>query len=63
MSIFLSLESTVAQATEARRAEADRVRLVRSLRHRSARTPRHSLATALRGWADRLEPETPCLDC
>lgn len=63
MSTLFSLESAAAQVGEARRHEAERARLARSLRRRSPRSPRRSVATALRGWADRLEPENPCLDC
>ncbi|HWC13931.1 MAG TPA: hypothetical protein VG929_04990 [Actinomycetota bacterium] len=63
MSTLHSLESAAAQVTQARLDEADRTRLVRSVRPARLRAPRRSVASALRSWADRLEPDRPCLDC
>ena len=64
MSIVDSLGATADQVAHARLDDAERARLVRSIRHRqSPRSPRRSAASVLRQLADRIEPENPCLDC
>lgn len=64
MSIVDPLESTAEQLAHARLDDAERARLVRSIRHRQQpRSPRRSAASALRHLADRIEPESPCSDC
>lgn len=64
MSIVDSLGSTATQVAHARLDDAERARLVRSIRHRQQpRSPRRSAASALRQLADRIEPEPSYLDC
>ena len=64
MSIADSLESTAQQLAHSRRDDAEHARLVRTIRRRhQPRTPRRSAASVLRQIADRIEPESPCLDC
>ncbi len=64
MSIVDQLGSHAEQLTHARLNDAERARLVRSLRHREQpRSPRRSAASVLRQLADRIEPEAPCMDC
>ena len=64
MSIVDPLGSAVDQRTHARLDDAERARLVRTIRHREQpRSPRRSAAAVLRHLADRIEPERPCLDC
>lgn len=64
MSIVDPLGSAATQVAHARLDDAERARLVRSIRHRQQpRSPRRSAASVLRQIADRIEPESPCLDC
>ena len=64
MSIVDQLGSAADQLHHARLDDAERARLVRSIRHRQQpRSPRRSAATVLRHLADRIEPGSPCLDC
>jgi hypothetical protein len=64
MSIVDQLGSAADQLHHTRLDDAERARLVRSIRHREQpRTPRRSAAAVLRQLADRIEPESPCLDC
>ncbi len=64
MSIGDPLASTAEQLAHRRLDDAERARLVRSVRRRQQpRTPRRGAAMVLRHLADRLEPESPCLDC
>jgi len=64
MSIVDPLGSAASQVADARLGDAERARLVRSIRHRQQpRNPRRSAASVLRQLADRIEPESPCMDC
>jgi hypothetical protein len=64
MSIVDPLGSAAEQLAHTRLDDAARARLVRSIRHRQQpRTPRRSAASILRQLADRIEPESPCVDC
>ena len=63
MSIVDPLGSAADQRARMRLDDAERARLVRSVRHREPRSPRRSAASVLRHLADRIEPERPCLDC
>ena len=64
MSIVDSLGSAADQLAHTRLDDAERARLVRSIRSRQQpRSPRRSAASVLRHIADRIEPESPCLDC
>jgi hypothetical protein len=64
MSIVDPLGSAADQLVRTRLDDADRARLVRSIRHRrQSPDPRRSAASMLRDLADRIEPESPCSDC
>lgn len=64
MSIADPLGSAAHQVAHARLDDAERARLVRTIRHRQQpRSPRRSAASVLRQLADRIEPEAPCSDC
>ena len=64
MSIADSLESAAQQLAHTRLEHAEHARLVRMVRHRDEpRTPRRGAASVLRQLADRIEPQSPCLDC
>lgn len=64
MSIVDPLESVANQVAHARLDDAERARLVRSIRHRQQpRSTRRNAASVLRHLANRIEPESPCLDC
>jgi hypothetical protein len=64
MSIVDSLGSAADQLAHTRLDDAERARLVRQIRHREQpRSPRRSAASVLRQLADRIEPESPCMDC
>ena len=63
MSTLHSIESAAAQVAHARLGEAERARLARSARQQQDHPTRRTVASVLRHWADRLEPERPCLDC
>jgi hypothetical protein len=63
MSTVDPLGSAAAQLAHARLDDAERYRLARSIRRQRSRNPRRSAATVLRAWADRIEPDTACLDC
>ena len=64
MSIVDPLGSAADQLTRTRLDDAARARLVRSIRHhRQSSDPRRSAASMLRDLADKIEPESPCLDC
>ena len=58
------LESAAEQLAHSRLEHAEHARLVRTIRRRhEPRSTRRSAATVLRQLADRIEPESPCLDC
>lgn len=63
MSTLFSLENAAEQVAHRRLDDAERARLVRSIRQ-SPRSPRRSIASTLRQLAERIEPaERACLDC
>ena len=64
MSIADPLESAAEQLAHSRLEHAEQARLVRTIRRRhQPRTPRRNAASILRHLVDRIEPESPCLDC